>query len=73
MPKFIVYGGNNPTVIKNAILQRGNWEDVHHSLRFSDILGYRRKKWQYWKCQFCLETSKFPCESKPFTNLFECL
>lgn len=38
MRKFIVYGGNNPTVIKNAITQRGNWEDVSIIRLYTNIL-----------------------------------
>lgn len=28
MNKFIVYSGNNPDVIRDALLKRGNWEQV---------------------------------------------
>ena len=28
MNKFVVFPGNNPKVIKEALINRGNWEDV---------------------------------------------
>lgn len=28
MRKFVVIAGNNPGVVKRAMLKRGNWDDV---------------------------------------------
>ena len=28
MNKFVVYSGNGPQLIKNALMKRGNWEEV---------------------------------------------
>ena len=29
MKKFVVYGGNNLNIIKQALINRGIWEDVY--------------------------------------------
>lgn len=31
MNKFVVYSGNNPEVIRDALLKRGNWEQANIS------------------------------------------
>lgn len=37
MRKFIVGGGNNPAVIRKALAERGNWEEVPFGTLY---LGY---------------------------------
>ena len=46
MNKFVVYSGNNPQVIREALLKRGNWEEVSNFqlIRELTLIYFQKKK-----------------------------
>jgi len=45
MRKFVVIPGNNPGVIKRAVLKRGNWDDISEEKGDGDV-GYTQFVWK---------------------------